>query len=347
VSCAKSNRSQQTSPKVKSKLNINLKEMKTVSERSARIMEVRQLLLHHRQAFATMPLAQQVVEDYLEKTQRLQKQINKLVQPFSHTYVDRIQMRNDYMNHLQQLVSLGQLLASRNADLQQQTIFKSFHHRLMETSAYRALAIGSKTHQLLSPLCGQLEQLGSGQADLDLLAHQMQAYQQSINSAEKQAAMRRALNNEIRALIVSCNALLREELDKLIHHHRELQPLLYQSYQQIRKPKRRRSNANKAKTQHHEPVRQEPLQQAKQTITPATNSETSLSKERQSTNACAIALTAIQNQCAEHSADGLIQKQLSERKRHTEPHPPLNSHKLKQTQHPPEWEALIRRLWLS
>lgn len=144
--------------------------MKTVSERSARIIEVRHVLLLHRQAFAAMPLAQQVVEDYLEKTQRLEKQINKLVQPFSHTYVNRIQMRNDYMTHLKQLVDIGQLLASRNADLQQQAIFKSFHHRLRETSAYRALAIGSKTHQLLSPMSAQLEQLGSGQADLDQLA---------------------------------------------------------------------------------------------------------------------------------------------------------------------------------
>jgi len=321
--------------------------MKTVSERSARIMEVRQLLLHHRQAFAAMPLAQQVVEDYLEKTQRLQKQINKLVQPFSHTYVDRIQMRKDYMNHLQLLIGLGQLLASRNADLQQQTIFKSFHHRLMETSAYRALAIGSKTHQLLSPLCAQLEQLGSGQADLDQLAQLMQAYQQSISTAEKQAAIRRALNSEIRALIVNCNALLREELDKLIHHHRKLQPLLYQSYQQIRKPKRRRSNAIKAKTQQNEPFRQEPLQPAKQTITPAINVETSQPQERQSTNACPIASTANQKQSTEHSANDVLRKQLSEMKRHAEPHPPQRNHKLQQSLPPPEWEALLRRLWLS
>lgn len=321
--------------------------MKTVSERSARIIEVRQLLQHHRQAFTAMPLAQQVVEDYLEKTQRLEQQINKLVQPFSHTYVHRIQMRKDYMNHLQQLIGLGQLLASRNADLQQQTIFKSFHHRLMETSAYRALAIGSKTHQLLSPLCGQLEQLGSGQADLDRLAQLMQAYQQSISTAEKQAANRRALNSEIRALIKSCNALLRDELDKLIYHQRELQPLLYQSYEQIRKPKRRRRNLIKAQTQQNEPVRQEHLPPAKQTITSVTNAETSQSKEWQSTKPCTIAPTANQNQLDEKSSDLMLQKQFAERKRHTEPHLPQSSHKLKQSLHPSEWEALLRRLWLS
>jgi hypothetical protein len=323
--------------------------MKTVSERSARIIEVRHVLLQHRQAFATMPLAQQVVEDYLEKTQRLEKQINKLVQPFSHTYVDRIQMRNDYMNHLQQLIGLGQLMASRNADLQQQTIFKSFHHRLMETSAHRALAIGSKTHQLLSPMRAQLEQLGSGQADLDQLAQLMQAYQQSISTAEKQAAIRRALNSEIRALIVSCNALLREELDKLIHHHRELQPLLYQSYQQIRKPKRRRSNAIKAKTQQNEPIRQEPMQQAKQTIIPATVAATSQPQERQSTKPCPIAptTTANQKQSTEQSADSLVQEQFAEREKQADPYPLQTSNKLQQSQHPPEWEALLRKLWLS
>lgn len=321
--------------------------MKTVSERSDRIMEVRQLLLHHRQAFTEMPLAQQLVEDYLEKTQRLEQQINKLVQPFSHTYVYRIQMRKDYMNHLRQLVGLGQLLASRNADLQQQTIFKSFHHRLMETSAYRALAIGSKTHQLLSPLSAQLEQLGSGQADLDRLAQLMQAYQESISKAENQAANRRALNSEIKALIVSCNALLRDELDKLIHHQRELQPLLYQAYQHIRKPKRRSRNVIKAKPQQNEPVRQEHLQPAKQTSSSAANADISRPQERSSAKPCPITITANRRQSTEQLADSLEHKLFSDWIKQAEAHLPQTSHKLKQTLHPSEWEVLLRRLWLS
>jgi hypothetical protein len=89
------------------------------------------------------------------------------------------------------------------------------------------------------------------------------------------------------------------------------------------------------------------LQQAKQTITSATVAATSQPQERQSTKPCPIAITVNQKQSTEQSADSLVQEQFTERKKQAEPHPLQTSHKLQQSQPPPEWEVLLRRLWLS
>ncbi|MBU1370146.1 MAG: hypothetical protein KJ578_12670 [Bacteroidetes bacterium] len=223
-----------------------------------------------------MELALQLVEDFLEKSGRLQKLINKLVLPYSTTYVKRIESREAYMRFLHRMIGMGIMLSSRNSDVYLLSVFKSFSHRFMEASAFRALAIGSKTLELLSPYEEQLQRLGSGSAELLQLEQLMQAYQQALNEAENKAADRRGINEEIKQLIIACNTMLKLELDILIRHHQHSYPEIYQAYQHIRKPKRKHSKA--AKHEEADGALQKQLQQPKPTNNTGESGSSSLTQ---------------------------------------------------------------------
>ena len=213
--------------------------MKTHHERSAKILAIASLLSRSAEVFEDHEAGQEMRNRFLEKSETLNQLLKQLIVPFEATYIDRVESRSAYLVHLQRLVGMGMMLASRNSESALLVSMKSFNHRIKEASAARILAIGQAVEQFMQQHSTELKSLGVSSAQQQQLSRLKKDYQQAISQANHAAAERRNLNAEIQELIKACNHILRWELDIYLSFHAAHFEALYAAYQHLRNPKRR------------------------------------------------------------------------------------------------------------
>ena len=213
--------------------------MKTYHERSAKILAIASLFSRSAEVFEDHEAGQEMRNRFLEKSETLNQLLKQLIVPFEATYIDRVESRSAYLVHLQRLVGMGMMLASRNSESALLVSMKSFNHRIKEASAARILAIGQAVEQFMQQHSTELKSLGVSSAQQQQLSRLKKDYQQAINQANHAAAERRNLNADIQELIKACNHILRWELDIYLSFHAAHFEALYAAYQHLRNPKRR------------------------------------------------------------------------------------------------------------
>ncbi len=213
--------------------------MKTLTERSVKIMAISQLLSSSGEAFEGQEAGQELRNRFLLKSEALNQRLKQLVVPFRATYIERVESRTTYLELLQSIISMGMMVANRTADSALMVAFKSYNHRIKEASAARILAIGQAVEQFVAQNSDTLSALGVNiqkQQQLSILKKQ---FQQAIKQADSAADGRRNLNREIRQLIKECNHILRWELDIYLRFNAAYFPALYAHYHYLRNPRRR------------------------------------------------------------------------------------------------------------
>jgi len=224
--------------------------MKTLTERSERIMAIKQLLSRSGEAFEDLEAGQELRKRFLQKSEVLDQRLKQLVVPFRATYIERVESRTAYLELLQPIISMGMMIASRTTDSALMVTFKSYNHRIKEASAARLIAIGQAVEQFVAQNSDTLLALGVIKQKQQQLSNLKKLFQQAIKQATNAADDRRNLNREIRQLIKECNHIMRWELDIYLRFNSAHFPALYAHYHYLRNP-RRRQKPNKAETTEH------------------------------------------------------------------------------------------------
>ena len=213
--------------------------MKTLTERSAKIMAVKRLLSSSAESLEGHEAGLELRSRFLEKSEALNRLLQQLVVPFAATYSERIESRAAYLEVLHALISMGMMIAGRSADSALMLEFKSYNHRIKEASAARILAIGQAVEQFVQQNGDALSALGVSKQKQQQLSLLKKQYESAIKQATNAADDRRNLNWDIKQLIKEFNHIMRWELDIYLRLNSAHFPALYAHYSYLRNPKRR------------------------------------------------------------------------------------------------------------
>lgn len=216
--------------------------MKKMIVKTQKFRALARILENHSDAFTGKPLAEAAMAAYITKSQALIDQMEGYVYA-TGLYQPRMQSRLELRKMMNPMIQLSIMLATRKEDSIQLNTLKKFNSEITKSSDAQTIIIA---HHLIAFLRGNeafANDLGISPESVLAFEASVNAFDATLTATQGALRLRRTAKTALNTLMIECNNMLNNELDRYVKANETLYPEFSISYMRIRKArKRKRSN---------------------------------------------------------------------------------------------------------
>ena len=194
-----------------------------------------------------------MVAELETRENRMSEILSDICRPVAIFYAEKRQAENEMNKSMFRFTNLGRMAAYNKQDETMYALMKTYQEQLHKVSAYSLYLNALHVAELLQTIDTNLAGPDFHTRQLPEFRRQAEAFCTKLTALADQLRRRKALKQELAALIASTNLFLRDVMDNAVNFVQDLYPDFYREYHLIRQPHERKRRRNK-KTQ---PVTQE------------------------------------------------------------------------------------------
>jgi hypothetical protein len=217
--------------------------MKRSIERFQQYKALHRILSDYPQAFSEKPEVQSTLDQFDNLNGQLSTLISNLLRPVSGVYRPRKELRDAYFKSLTNLIDLGVLIARKTGNQSMQAMMMGYRSTSFRASHYRLYEIGVDTVRELSAFPDLVSSLGKEATLLESFSTLAEEFSGKLGDTGIALNIRRSQRREFTRLLTDCHGILRYELDRYVAHHKLTYPEMFNLYESMRRPHRRKKRS--------------------------------------------------------------------------------------------------------